>query len=235
MSDTLHLDEAQHPITLILDDDLRRSRLTTFFRPLLAIPHIVYAALWAIGMLVLFPFNWLITLFAGRSPEFMHNFTAGSLRYSTRVNAYLYLATNSYPPFSNASYYQLDVSIAPRERQNRWKTFFRMLLVYPALLLSVALAIASEVAMVFCWITAVVLGRVPRGLRNLIVHSLRYTAQVNGYIYMLTDRYPDSDPAIVADESPTPSPLGRIPAALVEGGDLAGTGAYQRSYGSESR
>ena len=35
-----------HPVTLVQDDDGRRSRLTVFFRLLLAIPHFVWLALW---------------------------------------------------------------------------------------------------------------------------------------------------------------------------------------------
>jgi hypothetical protein len=38
-----------HPIRLIVTDDLRRSRLTVFFRLLLAIPHFVWLLLWGIA------------------------------------------------------------------------------------------------------------------------------------------------------------------------------------------
>lgn len=30
-----------HPIALIVDDDLKRTRITVFFRMLLAIPHLI--------------------------------------------------------------------------------------------------------------------------------------------------------------------------------------------------
>ena len=36
----------------------------------------------------------------------------------------------------------------------------------------------------------------PEGLRNLGAVSLRYTAQVNAYLFLLTDRYPYSAPAV---------------------------------------
>jgi hypothetical protein len=32
---------SEHPIRLVVSDDLRRSRLTVFFRALLALPHMV--------------------------------------------------------------------------------------------------------------------------------------------------------------------------------------------------
>jgi len=36
----------------------------------------------------------------------------------------------------------------------------------------------------------------PEGLRNLGAVSLRYTAQVNAYVFLLTDEYPYSSPAV---------------------------------------
>ncbi len=46
------------------------------------------------------------------------------------------------------------------------------------------------------WWAALVTGRMPEGLRNLGAVSLRYTAQVNAYLFLLTDRYPFSSPAV---------------------------------------
>jgi len=43
---------------------------------------------------------------------------------------------------------------------------------------------------------ALFLGRMPVGLRNLGVFALRYSAQVNGYLLLLTDRYPFSGPSL---------------------------------------
>ncbi len=41
-----------HPIRLVVADDLRRSRLTVFFRLLLAIPHLIWLTIWRIGALL---------------------------------------------------------------------------------------------------------------------------------------------------------------------------------------
>ena len=38
-----------HPIRLILSDDLSRTRLTVFFRLILAIPHLIWLGLWGIA------------------------------------------------------------------------------------------------------------------------------------------------------------------------------------------
>jgi hypothetical protein len=37
-------------------------------------------------------------------------------------------------------------------------------------------------------------GSAPWGLRNLSAYALRYLAQVNAYLYLLTDVYPHASP-----------------------------------------
>ena len=39
----------RHPIALVVDDDLRRNRVTVFFRLLLAIPQVVWLYFFGIG------------------------------------------------------------------------------------------------------------------------------------------------------------------------------------------
>src|SRR5438270_295339 len=73
----------QYPIRLVVHEDLHRSRLTVFFRLLLAIPHLVWLLLWTIAALVVLVVDWFATLIAGRSPAALHNFLARYLRYST--------------------------------------------------------------------------------------------------------------------------------------------------------
>src|SRR6185437_6516280 len=53
-----HPQAAHHPIGLIVDDDLKRNRLTVFFRILLAIPQLVVIALWGIAVYVVVIIAW---------------------------------------------------------------------------------------------------------------------------------------------------------------------------------
>src|SRR5262245_47105455 len=80
-----------HPIGLIVTDDLQRSRLTVFFRLLLAIPHLIVVALWAIAVSIIVFVAWIVAIFTGRVPDGLHSFMAGFLRYSTRVTGYMFL------------------------------------------------------------------------------------------------------------------------------------------------
>ena len=218
-----------HPIRVVVTDDLRRSRLTVFFRLLLAIPHIVWLILWTVAILLTAIVNWFATLIVGRSPTALHNFTAAYVRYSVHVRAYLFLAANPFPGFTGEpGSYPIDVEIAPPAPQRRLVTLFRILLAIPALVLSTALAGSnfsfgtsrsrgggsssgggagggglSVFAAFFGWFVSLVRGRMPQGFRDLLAFGLRYEAQVGGYVLLLTDRYPSSNPL---DPVPAPPP-----------------------------
>jgi hypothetical protein len=203
---------SERPIRLVVrDDDLRRSRLTVLFRLFLAIPHLVWLLLWGIAVNVVVLILWLAILIEGQVPKILHDFVAGYLRYATHVGAYLFLAANAYPGFRGEPGYPVDVEIDPPARQSRWATLFRLVLAFPAILLTAAVggswvifavgalyfSGAGGMAAFLTWFVAVVRGTAPRGLRDLATYTLGYGAQAGGYLLLLTDRYPSSDPALV--------------------------------------
>ncbi len=122
-----------HPVRITVDDDLRRSRLTIFFRLLLAIPHFFWFALWSIGVFFAAIATWVAALVRGRAPDGLHDFLAAYVRYSTHLGAYLALAANPYPGFTGEPGYPVDVEIPGPQPQARWKIALRLLLAIPAL------------------------------------------------------------------------------------------------------
>jgi hypothetical protein len=118
----------------------------------------------------------------------------------------------------------VDVQIAPPAPQNRWKVGFRLVLAIPALMIAGALVSGSArtyganynyglglagVAALLGWFAVLVKARMPRGLRDLVTYAISYSAQLDGYLFLLTDRYPDSDPQTALAELPARSdPIG---------------------------
>lgn len=208
---------ARHPVRLVVTDELGRLRLTVFFRLLLALPHAIWLLLWTVPAIVAGVANWVATLAAGRSPAALHRFLAAYVRYTAHVNAYASLAAEPFPGFTGrAGSYPIDVEIAGPERQNRWLTGFRIVLVLPAGLLALALlggfpgnvgssstraiayglggGVLATVAFL-AWFACLARGRMPRGFRDLVAYVVQYGAQVDAYLFVLTDRYPNSDTA----------------------------------------
>jgi hypothetical protein len=105
-----------YPVTFEMDFVERRSRLTTFFRAILVIPQLVFAAFYGIAFFIAYIAAWFALLFTTRWPISLYEFMGGFLRYITRVSAYLYLGVDEYPPFNGAENdsYPVRVHIAPR-------------------------------------------------------------------------------------------------------------------------
>ena len=186
----------RHPVRVVGDPyDLRRSRLTVFFRLLLALPHLIWVVLWGIVALFAAIAQWFVTLFRGRPAGGLHSFLAAYVRYRLHVYAFLMLVANPFPGFTGAAgTYPLDLEVGGPERQNRWKTGFRIVLAIPAILVNAALGGALFASAVLTWFYALFKGAAPWGLRNLSAYALRYDAQTQAYLVLLTDSYPHASP-----------------------------------------
>jgi hypothetical protein len=180
----------QHPISLVVTDDVRRSRLTVFFRLLLILPHVVWIALWGIAAFLLLVVAWFVGIVMGRLPHGLHRFFAAFVRYGVHLRAYYWIAANPFPGFLGAPGYAVDVIVAPAARQSRLMIFFRGLFIIPTFVVLYQLQLVGTLLAVIIWFYALVTGRTNEGMRDLQLHCLRYEAQTLGYLFLLTQRYP---------------------------------------------
>jgi hypothetical protein len=205
----------ERPVHLTVSDDLRRSRASVFFRLLLAIPHLLWLGVWGVVASVAVIVNWFATLILGRSPDGLHRFLGAYIRYAIHVGAYVLLAAEPFPDFLGEPGYPVDVTIAPSQPQNRWKVLFRVVLAIPALLIGSTLVSGrasnfgfnysyglAGVAAFLGWFAALAQARLPRGLRDAIAYALSYSAQLDAYLFVLTDAYPSSNPLTALPDVP---------------------------------
>ena len=179
-----------HPIHLTITDDLRRTRLTVFFRLILVIPHAIVLLLWGIAAYIVWIVNWFATLFMGQSPDGLHSFLATYLRYTAHVQAYFHLLADPFPPFGGNEGYAVDLVVGPPQPQSRLTVFFRIVLAIPAMILNYVLGSVFNIVALFAWFACLFTGKMPEGLRNLGAFVLKYGMQTTGYIMLLTDKYP---------------------------------------------
>ena len=190
MSDLLTVD-VSHPVRIVNNDDLQRSRLTVFFRMLLAIPHYIWLMLFGIGAMFVVLAAWFVGIVRGRVPEGMHGFLTRYLRYWVYVNAYVGLAANPFPPFNGvAGSYPIDLEVDPAAAQSRVTIFFRYLLAIPALLISSVLNYLVQLVTFLGWFYALFTGRMSPGMERVLLYGLRYHAQTYAYVFLLTGKYP---------------------------------------------
>jgi hypothetical protein len=207
-------------------DDGARSRAAVFFRIIIMIPHFVWLGLWSIGAVVVAPIHWVIALIRGGPAGWAHAFYSAYVRYALHVSAYTYLAAGRYPGFLGEPGYVIEAEFPPPGTQRRWTIALRFFIALPALVLASALANgggasgysgnaddATTVAIssgglgatlaFLAWFASLALARTPTGLRDAQVYCQGYAAQAFGYLLLLNDRYPTSDPdAVPLDPMP---------------------------------
>ena len=179
----------EHPVRIVVDDDLERPRLTVLFRLFLAIPHFVWLAA-VVDRRRSSPSSsrGSLALVLGRVPD-----RAPPLPRRVRPlrDAPVRVRLPDRAPLpgftGRAGSYGIDVEIDPPTRQSRWKTLFRFFLAIPAFILASALGGVALVIAFLAWWYALVTGRMPEGMRNLGAACLRYSAQTYAYALLVTE------------------------------------------------
>jgi len=208
-----------YPVTFEADYVEQRSRLTTFFRLLLAIPHLIVLSLWGIGAFVAVVIAWFALLFTGGWPAGLYDFTAGYLRYFNRVSAYTWLLVDPYPPFSGGDEpaYPARLHIGPPlPEYDRVKVLLRIFYIIPAYLIVYVMNVVMELAAIASWLVIVVTGKQPKGLQDVIGLCVSYISRAYALFGLLTETYPPFTDDHARQIGEPPAPAAPIPPAAPE-------------------
>lgn len=196
-----------YPVAYQVDYKERQSRLTTFFRLLIAIPWMFVAIFWGLLGFVGVVIGWFAIVFTGRFPAGAYNLVAQSVRFNTRVNSWMYLLTDEFPPFDGAEHPEYPVRAQipePLPQYDRIKTLFRLILAIPVYIMVYLFQLLAGVVGILAWIVIVFTGAFPKGLFDVMKMSLAYQTKGMAYMYLLTETYPpiteddESEPAAAA-------------------------------------
>jgi len=168
-----------------------QSRVTVIFRVILAIPQFIVLFFLGIAAFVVAVIGWFAALFTGELPEFAHTFLGGVVRWEIRVNAYMYLLTDSYPPFTLEDVeYPVRTILPARGPLNRVSVFFRIILAVPAYVFSQIVINGLSIPLLFVmWIVVIVTGGMPPALYDTYAAALRYQARLHSWFSMITSEY----------------------------------------------
>jgi hypothetical protein len=86
----------------VIDPVRPRDRLTVGLRIFLAIPHFVVLLFVLVGWCLTTIAAWFTILLTGAYPQGLYEFGVGALRWLLRLQAYMLLLVDDYPPFSLA-------------------------------------------------------------------------------------------------------------------------------------
>ena len=224
------IDDVAAPPALLIERVQRRGRLSVAFRLLLVLPQAIALYVLSLVGAVVVVLGWFAALALGRLPEPFARYLCHVTRYATRVNAYLFLLTDRYPPFRlSAEDYPVRVALAP-DRLNRLAVLFRLVLVIPASILSSLVATGWLAAAFIIWLVVLVIGRVPSALFDATTAVLRYSMRNTAYGWLVTAAYPwglFGDRPVLTGSPMPPAP----PGAATDPGPAAGLAAPRQPPG----
>jgi hypothetical protein len=190
----LSIVDGGYPVQVEIDQPAQLSRLLIFVKWLLAIPHFIVLYVLGIIAWVVLVISWFAVLILGRYPRSLFDFLVGFERWRLRVNAYLFLQTDAYPPFSfdEDPAYPIRLSVVYPERIARWRPLVNWLLVLPVLILLMFYGLAAYLAVVVAWFAILFTGRYPDGLFEFVTRFERWAFKATIFSYWMTEAYPSN-------------------------------------------
>lgn len=203
-------DSIQYPVRLEVDYPEDLNRLTTVFRPVLAIP-VLFLLLVLDGTLggfsgyetdsavVNINIVWSISLATGlmilfmlRYPRWWFDFQLEFSRFMGRIMAYMLLLTDLYPSTEDEQCYHLEIDYPDvKSDLNRFLPLVKWLLAIPHFIILTILWLLTIFAVIVAWFSILLTGTYPRDLFDFVVGTLRWSSRVFGYaILLVTDVYP---------------------------------------------
>jgi hypothetical protein len=203
-----------YPVTIAVEPKLAdRNRLTTGFRVILAIPHLILVGGIGFSLLVhsdrpdvvtlgpetgvlgavatlLAIVSWFTIVIGREHIGAIRQYTRFYLRWRVRGLAYVMLLEDEYPPFGDAPYPASVVVVDPVAPRDRVSVGLRVILAVPHLLALAFLLPAWWLVTVLAWCLILAGGRYPLGLYNFAVGCFQWYIRVEAYMLLLVDDYP---------------------------------------------
>lgn len=192
-----------YPVRLDVGYKDRLSRLSTFFRFILAIPLLIAVGILGGGTLGwgapagvgfglasgLLLFHWVSVLVRGRPVRWIFNVLVAIHRFIYRSYTYFLLMHDKYPPFEGDWETRYEVQMP--ERVSRWKlAIWKTIATIPHFIALSVVSFAVAVVVFIGWFAILFSGRFPKGLHDFVAGWLRWSARVSAYWMSLTDDFP---------------------------------------------
>ncbi len=202
--DTTHT----YPASLVIDSfEGERDKVTTFFRPFVAIPILII-----LGLLGGASFSWynspwgleipvagfvvlptvLMLLFRQKYPRWWFDWNLAVTRFSMRVGAYMALLRDEYPSTDEEQAVHLDLVYPDAATElSRGLPLVKWLLAIPHLIILSVLSFVVLFCIIAAWFAILITGKYPEALSTFVIGYMRWELRVAAYAFLLTtDRYP---------------------------------------------
>ncbi len=184
---------SEYPVRVELERSEEYSRFMPLIKWLIVLPHYVCLFFLGIGAMFAMIGAFFVVLFTGRYPEGIFKYMVGVMRWQLRVQAYVLLAADTYPPFTmdpDPSYpasFEVDY---PADGVARWRPFFAWLVAIPYVIVATLLFYVAAFIHVIAFFTILFTRSYPEGMFNVVENAMRWMHRGSAYGYYLSTEYP---------------------------------------------
>jgi hypothetical protein len=204
-----------YPVSTTIEPQVsNRNRLTTAFRLILAIPHLILVGGVGAGFAfyngggrnattlggetgllggvatLLAIVSWFTIVFTGEHYTPIRRYTRFYLRWRVRAIAYFMLLEDRYPPFGDGPYPAALVFEDPPMSRDRLAVGLRLILAIPHFIVLFFVLCIWWLMTVFAWFAILITAHYPRPLYEFGTGALRWLIRVEAYLLLMVDEYP---------------------------------------------
>jgi hypothetical protein len=185
-----------NPVRLDLEAPLKVARWRPLVNWILAIPQYIVAQALRYVRQVLSLVAFFTVLFTKQIPKQIFDMIVMVHRYEFRVKTFALWMREGYPPFSFTITSEDDgidpasVSIKYPTELKRWMPLVKWFLAIPHYVVLLFVYIAAIFVVIVSFFAVLFTGQYPKGMRDFLVGTARWSLRVSAYVAFLTDQYP---------------------------------------------
>jgi hypothetical protein len=185
--------------TKLVVNTRKRNRATTFFRPILIIPILIFVSTFssnnsgAVSISFILAVPVLLALvFRNIYPSYIYGFNHSFLELQNRIAIYALYLTDVFPTIEkNKSVVITLPEVRGGKALNRWLPFIKWFLAIPLYVVGAIYLLVTIIYTVLAWFSIVFTGKYPKFAIDFVVGTVQFWNRVTGYAFILvTDEYP---------------------------------------------
>jgi hypothetical protein len=185
--------------TKLVVNTRKRNRATTFFRPVLIIPILIFISTFtssntgamSISFTLAVPVL-LALVFRNIYPSYIYGFNQSFLELQNRISLYALYLTDDFPSIEKSKNVTITLpEVKGGKALNRWLPLVKWFLAIPLYIVGVAYLIVTIIYTIIAWFNILFTGKYPKFSINFVVGKDQFWNRVTGYAFILvTDEYP---------------------------------------------
>jgi len=186
-------------VTKLVVNTRKRNRATTFFRPILIIPILIFVGTFSssnsgamsISFTLAVPVL-LALVFRNIYPSYIYGFNQSFMELQNRIAIYALYLTDDFPSIEKSKNVTITLpEVKGGKALNRWLPLVKWFLAIPLYVVGIVYLLVTGIYTVIAWFNILLTGKYPKFAIDFVVGTIQYWNRVSGYAFILvTDEYP---------------------------------------------